>query len=183
MINEFYSQAQSVINQLKDELRSVRTGRANPSLIEGIEIEAYGGSTKLKLKEMATITTEGPTVLVIVPFDPGTTPDIEKGIISSPLGLTPKTQGTRILVTVPQMNEEQREKMTKIVSQMVEEKKEQIRKKRDDVRKKMKHSFDAKEIGEDEKYRLEKELDTKTHDIMEEIQKVRDHKEKEIMEV
>lgn len=183
MISDFQSYSKITIEQLKEDLRSVRTGRATPSLIEGVIVDAYGGSTKMKLKELASITTEGPTTLVIVPFDPGTIPDIEKGILTSPLGMTPKTQGNRILITIPAMNEEQRQKMTKLVGQMVEEKKEQIRKKRDEIRKKIKHSFDTKEIPEDEKYRQEKDLDAKTHDVMDEIQKVKDHKEKEIMEV
>lgn len=183
MIQDFVSYATYTQDQLREELRSVRTGRANPSLVEGLVVEAYGGSTKLKLKETATISTEGPTTIVIVPFDPGTTPDIEKAIISSPLGITPKTQGTKILVIIPPMNQEQREKMLKVVGQMVEEKKEVIRKKRDEIRKKIKQAFDAKEISEDEKYRQEKELDTKTHDVMDGVAKIKEHKEKEIMEV
>jgi ribosome recycling factor len=183
MISEFRSQSNIAIDQLKEDLRTVRTGRAHPSLVDGVQIDAYGGSTKMRLKELSTITTEGPTTIIIVPFDPGTIPDIEKGILASPLGLTPKNQGSRILITIPPMNEEQREKMIKLVGQMVEDKKEYIRKKRDEARKKIKHAADAKEMGEDERYRLEKDLDTETHDLMDEISKIKDHKEKEIREV
>jgi ribosome recycling factor len=181
MLNEFESYVDKAVAQLKEDLKAIRTGRATTSLVENMVVEVYGGSTKMKLREVATITTDGPTTIVVAPFDPSTGAEIEKSIGLSPLGLTVKTQGDRILVLVPPMSEEQRIKMKKLVGQSVEDKKEHIRKKRDELRKKLKHSLDNKEIPEDEKYRLEKDLDKKTHEVMESIQEMKESKEREIM--
>lgn len=70
IISEFKSFTQKIIGQLKEDLKAIRTGRANPALLENIIADVYGGSTKLKLTELATLTTEGPSTLVVVPFDP-----------------------------------------------------------------------------------------------------------------
>lgn len=183
MIQEFTPTTDKHIDHLRSELRGIRTGRASSSLIERLPVEAYGGSTKMRLMDLSTITTEGPTMLVVVPFDPSTIPDIEKAIRTSPLGITPQTQGTKILISLPPLSQEQREKMTKIVGQKVEETKEHIRKKRDEIRKKIKQASDNKEISEDDKFRFEKDLDTKTHTVMDHIQEIKQQKEKEIMEV
>lgn len=183
MIQEFTPTTDKHIDHLRSELRGIRTGRASSSLIERLPVEAYGGSTKMRLMDLSTITTEGPTMLVVVPFDPSTIPDIEKAIRTSPLGITPQTQGTKILISLPPLSQEQREKMTKIVGQKVEETKEHIRKKRDEIRKKIKQASDNKEISEDDKFRFEKDLDAKTHTVMDHIQEIKQQKEKEIMEV
>lgn len=182
-INTFKTQTQQVISQLKEDLKTFRTGRANPALLENIIVEAYGGSTKLKLMELSSIATEGPTALVVVPFDPSTISDVEKAILKSPLGLSPQVQGNRIIVRIPPLSQEQREKYLRLLSQKVEEKKVMIRNQRDDARKKIKHMFDAKELTEDDKFRTEKEIDTITTQVTAEIQTHKESKEKELMEV
>ena len=133
--------------------------------------------------EMATITTEGSAALVISPFDPSTIPDIEKAILKSPLGLSPQVQGTKVIIRIPPLSEEQREKYVKLVGQKVEEKRGIIRNHRDDKRKKIKLSFDSKEITEDDKYRIEKEIDNLTQKSNEELLFIKEQKEKEIREV
>jgi ribosome recycling factor len=182
-LSSFKLSLQQTINALKEELKSIRTGRANPAMIEDIIIDAYGGSTKLRLKELSTITTDGASALLIAPFDPSTIQDIEKGILKSPLGITPQTQGTRITIRIPPMSTEQRDKYGKLVGQMIEEKRGIVRNHRDDVRKKIKDQFDKKEITEDDKYRQEKEIDTLTQKANEDIASVKSAKEKEIQEV
>lgn len=182
-LTEFKQQLQSTILSLKEDLKSIRTGRANPAIVEQLVVEAYGGSTKLKMMELSTITTEGPAALVIVPFDPSTTSDIERAVLKSPLGLSPQVQGTRIIIRIPPLSQEQREKYVKLVGQKVEDKKSIVRNHRDDVRKKMKTLFDSKEITEDEKYRLEKEIDTLTQKMNTELLALRESKEQEIREV
>ena len=183
IISEFKSFTQKIIGQLKEDLKAIRTGRANPALLENIIADVYGGSTKLKLTELATLTTEGPSTLVVVPFDPSTIVDIERAILKSPLGVSPQTQGARIIVRIPPMSQEQREKMLKIVTQTIEEKKVMIRNQRDEVRKGIKNDLEAKSITEDDKFRLEKDLDTLTQSANSEIQSIKENKEKEIMEV
>jgi len=180
LINQFKQNAQKVIDSLKESLKSIRTGRANPSLVENLIVETYGGQTKLKLLELATITTEGSQALSITPFDPSVQLDIEKAILKSPLGLSPAVQGNRIIIKIPSLSEEQRNKYIKIVGETIEGKKNQIRNLRDEMRKSIKISFENKELTEDEKFRLEKEIDTITTQFMEEIQTVRASKEQEI---
>lgn len=182
IIPTFKSQSEVLISKLREELKGIRTGRAHTGMIEGLQVEAYGG-TKMRLIELASITTESNDALVITPFDPSTIPDIEKGILSSPIGLNPQTQGHRIIVRVPPLSEEQRIKYVKVVSQLVEETKNQVRYERDTIRKKIKNMEDSKEMTEDDRYRLEKEVDELTGKLNIELQSIKEHKEQEIMEV
>jgi ribosome recycling factor len=182
-ISEFKKDISLTITALKEELKSIRTGRANPAMVEDLIVEAYGGSTKLRLKELATITTDGASALLIAPFDPSTIIDIEKGILKSPLGISPQTQGTRITIRIPPMSQEQRDKYVKLVGQMIEEKRSIVRNHRDDIRKKVRDQFDEKELTEDDKYRLEKEIDTLTQKANEDIASVKAAKDTEIQQV
>ena len=183
IVSTFESQSAKTILALKEDLKSIRTGRASPSLVENLVVETYGGQSKLRLLELATIMTEGASSISITPYDPSVIQDIEKAILKSPLGLTPATQGTRIVIRIPSLNTEQREKYIKVVGEKIEEKKIAIRNHRDDSRRNMKNSFEKKEMSEDEKYRLEKEIDLQSTKFMEEINTIRESKEKEIMEI
>lgn len=183
IVSTFNQQSAKTISALKEDLKSIRTGRASPSLVENLVVETYGGQSKLRLLELATIMTEGASSISIIPYDPSVIQDIEKAILKSPLGLVPSAQGTRILIRIPALNTEQREKYIKVVGEKVEEKKVTIRNHRDDSRKTIKNAFEKKEMSEDEKYRLEKELDVRSTKFMEEINIIRESKEKEIMEV
>lgn len=182
-IINFKQESEKVITSLKDDLKLIRTGRANPAFIDNIIVETYGGQTKLKLYELSTITTEGPAVLVVIPFDPATISDIEKAILKSPLNISPQTQGQRIIIRLPPLSTEQRQKLIKLLSQKIEFKKTNIRGLRDDFRKKIKFAFESKIISEDDKYRQEKEIDQLTKKFMEEILNIREAKEKEIASI
>jgi ribosome recycling factor len=178
----FKSISQTFVVKLQEELKGIRTGRANPGMVESIQVAAYGG-TNMKLRDIATIMTEGSTTLVVVPFDPSTSKDIEKAILASPLGINPQVEGVKMYLRVPPLSEEQRTKYTKLISQMVEDTKNMIRRERDNMRKKIKAQLDAKTISEDDKFRTEKDIDTLTTSFMDELQDVKDRKEKEIMAV
>lgn len=182
-ITSFKDSAQKSVFHLKEDLKSIRTGRANPSLIENLIVEAYGGQTKMKVLELASIVADGPTALSVTPFDPSVIGDIERAILKSPLGISPAVQGNRILVKIPPLSQEQREKFIKLCNLKVEEKKNAVRNFRDEARKHIKMKFESKEITEDEKFRFEKELDSASQKIMEEIQNIKESKEKEIREV
>jgi len=182
-VSTFSNQTLKTIASLKEDLKSIRTGRASPSLVENLTVETYGGTTKLRLFELATIMTEGASSISISPYDPSVIQDIEKAILKSPLGLTPTTLGAKIVIRIPSLNTEQREKYIKVVAEKVEEKKVTIRNHRDDSRKTIKNAFEKKEMSEDEKYRLEKEIDAQSIKFMEEINIIKESKEKEIMEV
>lgn len=183
ILEQFKQSAEKTLLYLKEDLKSIRTGKANPALIENLIIETYGGQSKLKLMELATIMTEGPTALSVTPFDPSTLSDIERAILKSSLGITSSIQGNRLLAKIPPLSQEQREKLVKLVNQKTEERKNIIRNNRDEARKKIKQLFEAKEITEDDKFRLEKEVDTETQRLMEELQKIKESKGREILEI
>ena len=171
------------IEKLKEKLSSIRTGRVSPALAEGIIITAYGGQTRLRLMEFATITVEGPRTLIVIPFDPNVIQDIEKGILESSLNINPKVQGGRIILPFPPLTEEQRKRNTKLLSQIVEETRVEVRKERDLARKKTKEIFENKEISEDQKFFTEKEIDKIAKELDEEIKNIKERKEKEILNI
>lgn len=181
--DDFTKASQGIILHLKEELKTIRTGRANPAVLEDLIVEAYGGQSKFRMLELATITTGGASQLLVAPYDPITVPDIERAILKSPLGLTPVNQGGRIIIRIPPLSQEQRQKLTKIINQKIEEKKNSIRMLRDEARKKIKHQAEAKEITKDDRFRIEKDIDTATQKLMEEIETIKKNKDKEIMEV
>lgn len=183
IIDEFKKKSADSILRLKEDLKAIRTGRSNPAVLEDIIVEAYGGQSKLKLQELATITTEGPSQLVVMAYDPLTIQDIERAILKSPLGLSPITQSTRIIIRIPPLSQEQRTKLTKIINQKVEEVKEIVRGHRDEARKKIKHQAEAEEITKDDRFRIEKDIDTATTKYNEELKTIKEHKDAEIMEV
>lgn len=183
ILEDFKLSVGKTLSSLKEDLKSIRTGKSNPSLIENLIVVTYGGSTKLKLMELATIINEGPTALSVTPFDPSIISDIEKAILKSPIGLSPSIQGGRLLIKIPALSQEQREKFIKLVGQKIEGTKKLIRDYRDYARKKIKSQLESKTLREDEKFRLEKELDNETQKFMGEIQIIRERKEKEILEI
>lgn len=183
LLNQFQQEGEKAINFLKEDLKTIRTGRANPSLVENLIIEAYHGQSKLKLFELATITTEGPTTIIITPFDPTITSDIEKAIFKSPLSLTPQTQSNKIIIRLPPLSTEQREKFIKLLNQKIEEKKIVIRNLRDDTRKKIRQAYQEKSISEDIKFRLEKEVDNITQKLINQIESLHKTKKEEISQI
>jgi len=183
MESDFIKKANLVVENLKENLKSIRTGLVTPALVENIIVETYGGQTKLKLLELAAITTAGPQTLVVAPFDPSIIKDIEKALISANLGTSPTTQNNQIFLKFPPLSVEQREKLAKIVNQTVEEARQKIRSLRDDFRKSIKFSFEKKEITEDEKFRKEKELDLETQKINEKIEAIKTKKINELMNI
>lgn len=174
--------AQKAVEYITQELRMIRTGKASPSMVEDLKIEAYGGSI-MKLKEVATVGTDGPTTVVITPFDHSIIQDIEKGIQASPLNLNPNVDGHIIRISVPPLTEEQRQKYVKVASEKIEEGKEQIRRSRDDARKQVKALLESKSITEDDKYRVEEEIDKKTRGYNTTFDELKKRKSDEIMSI
>ncbi|OGK14947.1 hypothetical protein A2690_04595 [Candidatus Roizmanbacteria bacterium RIFCSPHIGHO2_01_FULL_39_12b] len=177
------SKGETTVGRLRDELLSIRTGKPNPGLIEDLVINAYGESTKLKLKELASITTEPPQSLVIAPFDFSIIKDIENGILSSQLNITPSTQGNVIRVIFPPLTEDQRTQMTRLVSSKVEEYKETLRVARDEARRRIKTLFDNKQITEDDKFKAFEKVDKTAKELTETIESIKTRKQAELMTV
>lgn len=169
------------ISVLKDELNTVRAGKANPALLDKVFVEYYGSPTPLK--NLANIAVPDPRTLMISPFDPKSIPDVEKAINMANLGINPSNDGKVIRIVIPPLTEERRKELTKSIKKYGEDAKVAIRNERRDANDELKKQEKAGEITEDD---LKKELDQvqkKTDKAMKDIEDIILKKEKEIMEV
>ena len=169
------------VQALKEDLSAIRTGRASPSLIEKLSVEYYGQPTPLI--QLASISVPEPRQLLIKPFDPGSIKDIERAISASDLGLTPNSDGKVVRLNLPQLTEERRRDLVKVVHARVEEAHVAVRNIRRDAIKDMRDFKDEKLIGEDDLKRGEEETQKVTDEIIKEVDQLGTNKEKEVMEV
>lgn len=139
-----------VITYLREELKGVRTGRATPGLIEHLKIDVSAYGSTMELRELASITAPEPVALVVKPFDPTTIRDIEKGIQSSDLGITPSSDGKIIRLPIPPLSGERRKQLMGHVRKLGEEQKVALRNVRRDVIKKIDADKKASTITEDQ---------------------------------
>lgn len=169
------------IDHLKDEFSAVRTGRASSGLVDKLLVDYYGSPTILQ--QLAGFSTPEPRVLVISPYDKSAVKAIEKAIQSSDLGITPNNDGTVIRLNFPQLTEERRKELVKIVKQRSEDAKVAVR----NIRRQTRHDLEALEkdgdLSRDELDRVEKELEGYTHKVVAEIDDLLHHKEQELLEV
>lgn len=180
---DFKKKDTAIIEYVKNEIVHIRSGKASPSLVEKIIINAYEGTTKLPLSQLATINIDGPSGLVINPFDYNAIKEIEKALLTSPLHLNPRVEDKTIRLHLPPLSEEQRKQLLKVVSQKIEEGKMKLRIARDEIRKKVKEAFEKKECVEDQKFRFEKEVDTITRQFIVQCDEMEKKKAHEIMGV
>jgi len=166
---------------LKDDLAVIRTGRASPALVEKLSVEYYGQPTPLI--QLASISVPEPRQLLIKPFDPGSLKEIERAIQSSDLGLTPNNDGKMIRLTLPQLTEERRKELVKVVHARVEEAHVAVRNIRRDALKDIREFKDEKLIGEDDEKRGEDELQKLTDEFIKHLDGIGAAKEKDVMEV
>ena len=163
------------------EFNSVRTGRASAALLDRINVEYYG--TPTPLRQLATINVPEPRLLTIQPFDPSSIKAIEKAIMESDLGLTPSNDGKLIRLPIPQLTEERRKELVKVVRHMAEEGKVAVRNVRRDAIHHLKELVDNGEVGSDEEHRAEERVQKLTDQHVTEIDELLKRKEAEIMEV
>ena len=168
-------------NVYQDELRSIRAGRANPQLLERITVDYYGVQTPLT--QMGNITAPEPRMLVINLWDQKSIPLVEKAILKSDLGLNPSNDGKIIRLVIPELNEERRKELTKLVRKSGEEAKVAIRSIRRDAMEQFKKLEKDSKITEDDRKSAEKKMQDKTDDAIKGIDKLTAEKEKEIMAV
>ncbi len=171
---------QKAIENLRHELSSVRTGRASPGLLDRVTVDYYGVPTQVNA--LANISAPEPRLLVIAPFDKSTMGSIEKAILKSDLGLTPTNDGKVIRLAIPQLTEERRREMTKIVKKRTEEGKVALRNLRRDALEEMKKAEKDKQISEDDMKRGQERLQKLTDSYIARAEDVGQHKEQEIME-
>jgi ribosome recycling factor len=171
----------SAISVLREEFGGVRTGRATPAILSRISVDYYG--SQVPLNQLASFSVPEPRLLVIQPFDKNAISAMEKAIQSSDLGLTPSNDGNVIRLSFPQLTEERRKDLIRLVHQRAEEARVAVR----NVRRHHKDELEQLErehaISEDELRRAEKELQKVTDQHVSEIEDVLGHKEKELMEV
>lgn len=163
------------------ELSGVRTGRANPALLNTVQVESYG--SKMPLEHIASVTVSDAKTLVISPWDKGQISAIEKGIQMANLGFNPSNDGVVIRISLPALNEERRKEMVKLVGQIAENGKIGIRNAREAVHKEMKKAESEKKISKDDLQVGQKKLQEVVDKYNEEIKRHAEAKEKEIMTV
>lgn len=185
MINDVLREAeermQKAVEALQEDLRTVRTGRASPALIERLPVEYYGVPTPLQ--QLATISAPEPRLLTIRPFSPSDIGAIEKAILKSDLGLTPSNDGKLIRLVIPRLTEERRRDLVKLVARRVEEGRVAIRNIRRDSINDLREFEKEKMISEDDLHRGIEEMQELTDRYIERVDEVGKAKEAEIMEV
>lgn len=168
---------------LREEVASIRTGRAMPVLIENVVCLVYQGTQNLRVKELASITVGDPQTLVIQPWDGSIISEIKNGILAANVGLTPVVDGGVIRIAVPAMTSERREEYVKLLGQKTEESKVAIRNVRRDKMVEIKGQFDNKGLSENEKFQLETELQKLTDGFVGKIDELAKKKGIELLQV
>jgi ribosome recycling factor len=184
-IEEFLADAErrmdSSIEHTRHEFNSVRTGRASPALLDRISIDYYG--TQTPLKNMATIGAPEARLLTVQPYDPSQIRAVEKAIQESDLGLTPSNDGKLIRLPIPQLTEERRKELVRLVRRYAEEGRVAVRNVRRDVMRHLEELVRNGDVGDDEERRAETQVQKLTDDHVKRIDELLKHKEAEIMEV
>ncbi len=169
------------VEATRQKYQSVRTGRANPSLLDRISVDYYGAVTPLR--QLATINAPEARMLTVQPYDKSSIKAIEKAIMESDLGLTPSNDGVLVRLVIPELNEERRKQLVKVVRGMTEDGKVALRNIRRDVMHDLKELRDAGEAGADDEHRAEEALQKLTDDKVKELDALLKGKEAEILEV
>lgn len=172
---------EEALEHFKRDIATLRTGRANPGILEGLTVESYGVMTPLQ--GLANITVNDARSMLLAPWDKGIIKAMEKAIIEADLGLGVINEGDKIRLTVPAMTEENRKDLVKKVNERQEKARVVVRQVREDIKGAIEGAEKAKEIGEDDKFRFVKELDETSAKYNDLIKEMRDRKEKEIMEI
>jgi ribosome recycling factor len=169
------------IDALQNQLNKIRTGRAHPSLLDGIQVSYYGADTPLN--QLANVTIEDSRTLALTVFDKSLTQAVEKAIMMSDLGLNPMSAGTVIRIPLPPLTEERRRDLVKVVKGEIENGRIAVRNVRRDANNDIKSLLKEKEISEDEARQAEDEIQKITDAKMKVIDGMLDVKEKELMEI
>lgn len=168
------------VTALSQSLAKLRTGRAHPSLLEHLSVSYYG--TPTPLSQVASISVEDSRTLSVNPWEQTVIPDIEKAIMNSGLGLNPVTAGKVVRVPLPDLTEERRRDLAKLVKQEAEQGRVAVRNVRRDVISDLKALLKDKEVSEDDERRAEQDIQQFTDKYVAEVDKVSDAKQKEIMD-
>ncbi len=184
-MNTYLSEAQPNFKQavefFQKEIGSLRTGRANPNMLDNIQVEAYG--SMMPLNGVGNIAVSDGRSIVVTPWDKTVLKDIEKAIVAADLGVGVVNEGDKIRLSVPTLTEENRKDLVKKLNAKLEDARIALRRIRDEVKQGIEKAFADKEVSEDDKFRFLKELDETVEAHNEELKAIRDHKEKEVMTI
>ncbi|HUY30429.1 MAG TPA: ribosome recycling factor [Acidimicrobiales bacterium] len=172
---------QRAVEHAKSEFATVRTGRAMPALVEKLRVDYFG--TEVPLQQLAGLTVPEARVLVVHPYDKGALKAIEKAIQLSDLGVNPSNDGSVIRLVFPQLTEERRKDLVKVVRQRAEDSRVAVRAARRAVRQDLEALERDGEISSDDLDRAEKDLEKRTHELVAEIDRLLAHKEQELLDV
>ena len=180
-VDEFKNKMENTLKIFHEELNRLRTGRATPSLLEPVFVEAY--NSKMKISELATVNAPEPKLLTVQVWDKSMVQNVEKSIRESKLGLNPSTDGQLIRVPLPDLTEERRLELTKVASKFSEDAKISIRNIRRDAMDKIKDEQKKNLISEDEQKSTSENIQKVTDEKIKEIENVFEDKKKEIMQI
>jgi ribosome recycling factor len=169
------------VEAMRHEFGSVRTGRASPALLDRINVDYYGAATPLK--QLATVSAPEARLLTIQPYDKSSIKAIERAILESDVGLTPGNDGNLIRLSIPELTEERRKQLVKVVRGIAEEGRVSIRNIRRDIMHDLRELKEAGETGSDDEHRAEVELQKLTDARIAELDELLKHKEEDILEV
>lgn len=178
IIESHRTQFTAVIDAAKRELGAIRTGRANPLMVEQLSVEAYGARTPLR--QLASISVPEPTVIAIEPWDKSIMKDIERAIVEARLGLQPAVTGTMLRLTMPPLTAETRTELTRTAKHKIEQFRVRLRSIRDKVRDEITKAEKAKSITQDDRYEAFKQVDELTKDFSTQLKDLEDRKVQEI---
>ncbi len=180
---ETEEQMEKAVDFLKQELRSVRTGRASTGLVDTLRVDVESYGTTMGLKELANIAVAEGNIIVIKPFDPGTIKDIQRAIEKSELGINPQSDGKMIRLPVPALSTERRKQLVSRVKDLGEQQKVSVRNLRRDAKKTLAAGEKAKELTEDDVESGEEQIQKMTDEWVKKIEQMVEDKSKEIMQV
>ncbi|MCK4554193.1 ribosome recycling factor [Candidatus Parcubacteria bacterium] len=180
-INDKQEEFIRAVDFFKKDIANIRTGRANPAMLDSVLVEAYGAKTPLN--GLASITVPEARSIIVAPWDKNVIKDIEKAIVSADLGVSVVNEGDKLRLTVPQLTEENRLDLVKKLNEKMEAARVTVRQTREEIKSDIEKAYDSKEIAEDDKFRFIKELDDEAREKNNELKEIRDGKEKEVMTI
>lgn len=181
IIEQSRPQMEKALERLREETSKLRTGRANPVIVENLQVDYYGA--KSPLKQVASITVPEPRLIVIAPWSKDNLVDIEKAVNEAGLGLNPTNDGQVVRIVIPPLNEERRQDLVKVLGKYAEEARVLVRQAREEAWDEIQNQVRSGEMSEDDKFRGKDMLQKNVDEYNGKIEEIREKKEKEILEI
>jgi len=181
VLSELRDKMDKTMEHVRHEFATIRTGRASTSLLDGIDVDYYGSS--VPLNQIANVSVPDARLLMVTPYDKGALGSIEKALLKSDLGLTPNNDGKVIRIPIPELTEERRKDLAKIVRRLAEDSRVSLRNSRREAKDRVKKAEKAREIPEDDSHRIMDEVQKLTDEYTGKVDDLLKAKEEEIMEI